>query len=86
MSIFITNESDIEYPEVYDDIIKDIAAQWDKMSSMEQAGLVETLAGTRQQNVFSSLITQFQEAEGAMNSMQDSAGELENLLQQLNSL
>ena len=26
MSIFITNESDIEYPEVYDDIIKDIVA------------------------------------------------------------
>ncbi len=31
---------------------------------------------TRQQNIFSSLVTQFKEAEGSMTSMTDSAGAL----------
>ena len=47
------------------------------MDSVEQAALAKPLAGTRQQNVFYSLVGQFQEAEGAMQSMSDSSGELE---------
>lgn len=56
------------------DIIRDISAIWDDMSSMDQAALAETLAGTRQQNIFFSLIEQFQEAQGAMESMSNSTG------------
>lgn len=59
------------------DIIKDLSKVWEDLDSVEQAALAKTLAGTRQQNVFYSLISQFQEAEGAMQSMSDSAGELE---------
>lgn len=64
-----------EYRSTYD-IVKDIAAQWDKMTSMEQAALATQLAGTRQQNVFYSLINNFKSAEDAMSAMQDSTGEL----------
>ena len=57
-----------EYRSTYD-IIKDIAAVWDEMNNMEQAAVIEALAGTRQQNVFTSLVTQFQEAENAVSRM-----------------
>ncbi len=65
-----------EYRKTYD-IIKDIAAVWKDMSTMQQAAVVEALAGTRQQNIFASLMTQFGEAEEAIERMKDSAGELE---------
>ena len=68
-------DSNGEFRSTYD-IIKDIAAQWDKMSSMEQAGIAETLSGTRQQAVFYSLVGQFKEASGSMAAMEDSAGSL----------
>lgn len=64
-----------EYRSTYD-IMSDIATQWGRMTSMEQAALATTLAGTRQQDVFYSLINQFQEARGAMDAMNDSAGAL----------
>ena len=54
----------------------DIAGVWDTMSNMDQAALAKTLAGTRQQNVFFGLVTQFKEAEGAMAAMQNSTGAL----------
>ena len=65
-----------EYRKTYD-IIKDIAAVWKDMSTMQQAAVVEALAGTRQQNIFASLMTQFGEAEKAVEQMKDSAGELQ---------
>lgn len=64
-----------EFRDTYS-IVKDIAAVWDDMPSMDQAALAETLAGTRQQNVFFSLITNFKEAEKAMASMTNSSGTL----------
>ena len=60
------------------DIIKDIAAVWDQMSANEQAAMAKTLAGTRQQDVFFSLINQFTEASKAMDLMANSAGTLSN--------
>ena len=66
-----------EYRKTYD-VIRDIAAVWKQMTSMEQAAVVEALAGTRQQNIFASLMTQFGEAEGALERMNDSAGELQS--------
>ena len=65
-----------EYRKTYD-IIKDIAGVWDQLTSMEQAAVIEALAGTRQQNIFTSLVTQFREAENAMDAMANSAGALE---------
>ena len=64
-----------EFRSTYD-IIKDIADIWDELSSMEQAGLAEAIAGTRQQSIFYSLVEQFQEASGAMEAMEDSSGAL----------
>lgn len=65
-----------EYRKTYD-IIKDIAAVWKDMNTMQQAAVVEALAGTRQQNIFASLMTQFGEAERAMESMGHATGELQ---------
>ena len=62
-----------EYRSTYD-IVSDIADVWDQMSSMEQSALAETIAGTRNQNVFFSMVEQFQEARGAVESMQDAGG------------
>lgn len=66
-----------EYRSTYD-ILKSIAGVWNQLSSMEKAGVAEQLAGTRQQNVFFSIIEQFQEAESAMERMKNSSGELQN--------
>ena len=57
-------------------IIQDIAAVWDTMSRNEQAALAEIAAGTRQQNIFTSLVLNFKEAQNAMGAMGHSAGEL----------
>ncbi len=62
------------------DIIKDLAKVWNQLSNMDQAALAKNLAGTRQQNVFFSLIEQFQEAEGAMQSMEASTGALSDAM------
>ena len=66
-----------EYRSTYE-VLKDIARVWDELGSMDQAAIIEALAGTRQQNVFSSLITQFQEAENAVAAMEGSGGALES--------
>lgn len=65
-----------EYRSTYD-IMADIASKWESMSTMEQAALADVVAGTRQQSVFFSLIGQFQEASGAMDSMASSANTLD---------
>lgn len=64
-----------EYRDTYD-IFKDIAAQWDDMSSMEQAALATKLSGTRMQAVFYSLVQNFGEAEKAYEAMGKAEGEL----------
>lgn len=65
-----------EFRSTYD-ILKDIASVWNELTTMQQNTIVEVIAGTRQQNVFASVITQFQEAEKAMAAMSDSAGALD---------
>lgn len=62
------------------DIVKDLAKVWNQLSNIDQAALAKTLAGTRQQNVFFSLIEQFQEAENAMDSMVNSTGALQEAM------
>ena len=58
------------------DILKDIASVWGELTSMQQNTITEVIAGTRQQNVFASVITQFGEAERAIEAMNNSAGAL----------
>jgi len=65
-----------EFRSTYE-ILKDISAVWDDLTSMEQNTIVDIMAGTRQQNVFGSIVTQFREAQGAMEAMGNSAGALE---------
>lgn len=65
-----------EYRSTYA-ILKDIASVWNELGSMDQAAIAEQLAGTRQQNIFFSLVEQFGEAENAMKSMKNSAGSLQ---------
>lgn len=74
--VSLVDEVTGQYRSTYD-IIRDIAGVWKDMTSMEQAAVVEALAGTRQQNIFASLMTQFGEAEDAMERMNNSAGELQ---------
>lgn len=64
-----------EFRETYD-ILKDIASVWNELSKNEQASIAEKIAGNRQQNVLFSILNSFNEAEGAMESMTDSAGAL----------
>lgn len=59
------------------DVLKDIAAIWKDIGINERAALATQIAGVRQQNVFYSILEQFQEAENAMEKMSNSAGTLE---------
>ena len=58
------------------DILYDLSQMWDTLSKNEQAALAKTLSGTRQQNVFISLMSNFNEASGAMTKMAESEGAL----------
>lgn len=69
-------DSEGQYRSTYD-ILKDISDVWNDLTTNEQAALSETLSGTRQQNIFTSIVTNFQEATGAMEAMDDSAGALD---------
>lgn len=62
-----------EFRSTYD-ILQDVAKAAKDMSKNDLAALAETMAGTRQQNIFYSLINQFSEASGAMKAMTNSAG------------
>lgn len=65
-----------EYRSTYD-IMNDIAAQWDTMSSMEQSALATAVAGTRQQSVFFSMMQNWSSAAvKSMDAMAGSSGSL----------
>lgn len=65
-----------QFRDVYD-IISDIANVWDKMDANSKSGLAEKLAGTRQQDVFFSLINNFNDTKQAMDDMANSAGNMQ---------
>lgn len=68
-------DSDGSFRSTYD-ILKDLSVVWNDLSSSQQAALAQTIAGTRQQNVFYSLMEEFSLATDAMDQMQFSAGAL----------
>ena len=56
------------------DILKDLSAQWDNLSENEQKYISLTSAGARQQNVFTSLMTNFNTVIEATATAYNSAG------------
>ena len=56
------------------DILKDLADVWGTLNSTQQAAVTTMLAGTRQQDIFVSLMKNFPSAEEAMAGMDDAAG------------
>lgn len=56
------------------DILKDLAGVWSTLSSAQQAAVTTMLAGTRNQDIFASLMKNFPSAEDAMSGMDDAAG------------
>ena len=65
------------YRSVYD-VMLDIASVWDKMSDVNRASLLESIAGKRQATVVASIITNIKDLEGAFQEAQDSEGTLAN--------
>lgn len=63
------------YRSIYD-IMVDIADVWDSMSDINKASLIEAIAGKRQANVVSSIITNINDLKGAYESSTNAAGTL----------
>lgn len=55
-------------------IIEGISKVWDKMKDVDQAALLELLAGKRQGNALASAVTNFTDAEKAMQTAMTSSG------------
>lgn len=64
-----------EYRSTYD-IMHDLADVWGELGTQERAALATAIAGTRQQDVLNSLLSNFKEATGAMERMSTSQGAL----------
>ena len=56
------------------DILKDLADIWGTLTSAQQAAVTTMLAGTRNQDIFASLMKNFPDAEKALAGMDDAAG------------
>lgn len=56
------------------DILKDLSNVWKDLSDIDQANILEQLAGKRQSNVLSALISNFDMAESALRDSMNSAG------------
>lgn len=58
-------------------ILKEIAAVWDKMDNVSQMALLEDLAGKRNASVIASVINNIKDLEGAYNDASNAAGTAE---------
>ena len=56
------------------DILKGIAEVWPKLTDISQANVLELLAGKRNGNALAAVLENFDIAEGALQSSQNSAG------------
>lgn len=72
ISLF-TDDTKETYKSTYQ-ILDDISSIWDELTDKNQADLLEALAGKRQGQVVSSMISNFEAAEKSMDSMSNSAG------------
>lgn len=62
-----------EFRSTYD-ILSDLAGMWENLDSTTQAAVTTMLAGTKQQDIFASLMKNFPSAQEAMAGMGDAAG------------
>lgn len=58
------------------DILDDLSAKWDSLSDTAQAAITDMVAGVRQQNVFSSIMLNFDEVRQVMDEMDEAEGTL----------
>lgn len=56
------------------DILQDLSEAWDKLSSVEQQELAETVAGKTQRSLFTAIMTNFESAVGATEAALNSEG------------
>ena len=75
ISIFEANDPNT-FRSTYD-ILDDISAIWDDLNDKQQAGLLEALGGKTRADVVASMISNFQTARNAMETMRNSAGSAE---------
>ena len=59
------------------DILDELQSKWKDLSDIDKASITNMLAGTRQTNVFASLMSEWGEAESVMSSMGESTGALQ---------
>lgn len=62
-----------DYRNTYE-VLKDIAEVYDSMGSMEQASLIELIAGKNRANTLAAILTNFEDLEGAYESAMDAEG------------
>ncbi len=72
-NVDILDETGQEFRSTYD-ILKDLASVWGTLQSTEQATITTMLAGTRNQDIFASIMKNFPEAISAMDGMDSAAG------------
>ena len=58
-------------------VLEDISKVWDKLTDKQKAGTLENLFGKRQANVGAAIISNFSQAQKAIQMMGDSAGSAE---------
>lgn len=56
------------------EIIKELAAEWDNLTDISQANILELIGGKRNANVVSALLENFELAERVLKTSADSAG------------
>lgn len=59
------------------DILNDLAEAWERLSDIDKSSVTTMLAGTRQQNVFQSLMGEWDEARKVIAEMNDANGALQ---------
>lgn len=85
VSLFEEGDPDT-YRSTYD-ILADIADIWDELTDKNRANLLETLFGKQRAQVGAAMLSNFDQAKAAIDTMMDSAGsaeaEMENIYQSL---
>lgn len=69
-------ESDMKTFRSTYDILNDIQKKWEELEDIDKASVTTMIAGTRQQNVFQSLMGNWNEAQNVITAVNDSAGTL----------
>lgn len=71
-----------QYRSTYD-ILKDIANIWDELTDKKQANLLEALFGKRQAQIGAAILSNFEQAEKAISTMEKSAGSAEREMEKI---